>query len=63
MWLQVDDVTPKHGHRVLLHGRNGDAEVGQLDASIGMWVVRGQPVPFDNFTHWQFLPESPIDRR
>lgn len=58
-WLHVEDVTPKHGHRVLLWGKDGSQEVGSLDHKIGMWNVRGQPVPFDNFTHWQMLPSGP----
>ena len=58
-WLHVEDVTPKPGHRVLLWGKDGSQEVGSLDHKIGMWNVRGQPVPFDNFTHWQMLPSGP----
>jgi hypothetical protein len=58
-WLHVEDITPKPGHRVLLWGKDGSQEVGSLDHKIGMWNVRGQPVPFDNFTHWQMLPSGP----
>lgn len=58
-WLDVSDLQPKSGHRVLLYGRDGGQEVGSFDGNVGVWVVRGEPVPFDNFTHWQFLPGRP----
>lgn len=61
-WLEVDDIRPKQNHRVLLYSRHGDQEVGSLDHRIGMWIVRGQPVPFETFTHWQFLPNQPVTR-
>ena len=58
-WLDVTDIQPKSGHRVLLYGRNGSQEVGSFDGKVGMWVIRNEPVPFDNFTHWKFLTGGP----
>lgn len=58
-WLDVEDIRPKAGQRVLLYGRDGNQEVGSFDGNVGVWVVRGQPAPFDNFTHWKFLTGGP----
>lgn len=61
-WLLVDDIRPKPNHSVLLFGPSGRQEVGRLDHSIGMWVVAGEVVPFETFTHWRLLPESPSSK-
>jgi hypothetical protein len=58
-WLSIEDVVPKPGHRVLLWGRDGNQEVGTFDHKVGMWVVRGEPTPVDNFTHWKMLGAGP----
>jgi hypothetical protein len=58
-WLEAGDILPRPNHRVQLYGKDGHQEVGSFDHSIGMWNVRGQPVPFETFTHWKLLGEGP----